>query len=65
VLAILAHTLHCSHIPLSSSHHHQESGRVIEVGSSVTLNFSLRFGEGWNTVPAGTSGPIELIRWVR
>jgi hypothetical protein len=40
----------------------QEWGRRIEVGKSVTLGFSLRFGEGWNTNPKGTSGALELIR---
>ena len=40
----------------------QASGRRIEVGQSVSLAFSLRFGEGWNTMPKGTSGSLELIR---
>eukprot|EP00035_Acanthoeca_spectabilis_P019240 m.417778 g.417778 ORF g.417778 m.417778 type:complete len:613 (-) comp16834_c0_seq42:205-2043(-) len=40
----------------------QAAGRRIELGDNVTLDFSLRFGEGWNTVPTGRSGSLELVR---
>jgi hypothetical protein len=40
----------------------QQTGRRIEVDESVTLKFTLRFGEGWNSAPKGTSGAMELIR---
>lgn len=40
----------------------QATGRRIEIDESVTIRFSLRFGPGWNSVPKGESGAMQLIR---
>lgn len=40
----------------------QENGRRIDVDKSVTLQFTLKFGPGWNDVPHGESGATNLIK---